>query len=149
MPTIVPKSSEDARRLITALLRLVPDREERRRRIRPVTAGPRIAYEVDDELAGMLSFTDASDVGVEPPEPPEGPVTPDDDDNAASDELSGQTDDPPADTEPAVVPEVPDRNDKTVAWAEYMGAAFPDYDPTGKSRGELIAEYDRRTSGSA
>lgn len=149
MPTIVPKSPEDARRLITALLRLVPDRDERRRRIHPVTAGPRIAYEVDDELAGLLSFTDASDVGAEPPEPSEGPDTPEVDGGAASDELSGHTDDSAADPEPIVVPDVPDRNDKTVAWAEYMGAAFPDYDLTGKSRGELIAEYDRRTSGSA
>lgn len=168
MATIVPKSSDDARRLIAALLRLVPDRDERRRRIKPTTAGKRIAYEVDDELLGLLSFTDAADVGVDGPKSPESPDTSDSSSEAASDEqrdADGRAADqdplPTGDFAPAdpplvsgepvvpVAPEVPDRNDKTEAWAEYMAAAFPDYDPAGKARKELIAEYDRRTAATA
>lgn len=38
----------------------------------------------------------------------------------------------------------PARNAETTEWAEYMAVRFPDYDVTGKSRSELIAEYDAR-----
>ena len=38
----------------------------------------------------------------------------------------------------------PARNAETTEWAEYMAVRFPDYDVTGKSRSELIAEYDER-----
>lgn len=38
----------------------------------------------------------------------------------------------------------PARNAETIEWAEYMGNRWPDYDPSGKTRTELIAEYDER-----
>lgn len=38
----------------------------------------------------------------------------------------------------------PARNAETIEWAEYMGNRWPDYDPSGKTRAELIADYDER-----
>ncbi|WP_298444670.1 hypothetical protein [Gordonia sp. (in: high G+C Gram-positive bacteria)] len=51
MPTIIPADDADSKRLAVALLEAAGDRPER---VRTVSAGPRLAFEVDDDLAAAI-----------------------------------------------------------------------------------------------
>lgn len=65
MPTIVPKDSADSQRLARELLAAAGDRPER---VRTVTAGGVLAFEVDDDLAAKVGTGDYT------PEPEQAPA---------------------------------------------------------------------------
>ena len=123
MPTIVPKDAADRERLRVALLEAAGDRPQR---VQYSTAGPELAFDVDDELVAAISGAPAID----------------DDD---TDETGDTDGDVPADDVPAK-PEAldpPDRNGTTEEWAEFM-ATVPNADPVqGKTRTQLIANWDQ------
>ncbi|UTN93103.1 hypothetical protein SEA_PHAUCI_16 [Gordonia Phage Phauci] len=169
MPTIIAKDRKDAARIATKLLRAAGAQVEL---VRRVTAGPLPAFEVPDEVyqkfvdgegdKGEVEQSESQGgdpttpaegaplVGGEPvidtgDEPPHGPPADDEggegrsDDPATADDVTEGT--------PDELPPLPDRNDSTADWAAYMSARYDDIDVEGMKRGELIAEYDRRTTG--
>ncbi|AMS03015.1 hypothetical protein SEA_LEONARD_23 [Gordonia phage Leonard] len=163
MPTIIAKDRKDAARIATKLLRAAGAQVEL---VRRVTAGPLPAFEVPDEV--YQKFVDgegdkgeveqSESQGNDPTTPAEGapliggePVIDTAADAADAQTAAGAAAD--ADTidvtegTPDELPPLPDRNDSTADWAAYMSARYDDIDVDGMKRGELIAEYDRRTTG--
>ncbi|QGJ95804.1 hypothetical protein J1770_gp18 [Gordonia phage EMoore] len=154
MPTIIAKDRKDAARIATKLLRAAGAQVEL---VRRVTAGPLPAFEVPDEV--YRKFLDgegdkgeveqSESQGDDPTTPAEGaplvggePVI----ETAADAAADADTIDVTEGT-PDELPPLPDRNDSTADWAAYMSARYDDLNVEGMKRGELIAEYDRRTTG--
>lgn len=109
MPTIIPNDAHDAARIARELLEASGGDETR---FHPVTHGPHLAFEVDDDLAAAIS-------GTAPP---------------LNDEQGAD--------DAKVIPEPPDRNDTTEAWATYLSGEPFNANTEGKKRSELIAAYD-------
>ena len=144
MPTIIAKDRRDAARIATKLLRAAGAQVEL---VRRVTAGASPAFDVPDDV--YAKFVDGEgDKGEVEQSESQGtePATPADTAPLVGGEPVIDTgDDDPIDvTDGTVELEVPDRNDSTTDWADYMRARFG-IDTEGMKRGALIAEYDRRT----
>ncbi|QOC56023.1 hypothetical protein SEA_CLOWN_25 [Gordonia phage Clown] len=114
MPTIVPNSADQVSEVAAKLIAAAGGDSSR---VNPITSGPYLAFEVDDDVFAALK---GAPVDVEP-------------------------DEEPADTPDPLnspLPEPPDRNDSTAEWAEYLSAAPFHMDTAGKKRGALIDAYD-------
>lgn len=144
MPTIIAKDRRDAARIATKLLRAAGAQVEL---VRRVTAGSSPAFEVPDDVYAKFVDGEGDKGEVEQSESQGAePTTPADTAPLVGGEPVIDTgDDDTIDvTEGTVDLEVPDRNDSTTDWADYMRARFG-IDTEGMKRGALIAEYDRRT----
>lgn len=145
MPTIIAKDRKDAARIATKLLRAAGAQVEL---VRRVTAGPLPAFEVPDEV--YQKFVDGEgDKGEVAQSESQGndPTTPAEGAPLIGGEPVIDTGDDVTEGTPDELPPLPDRNDSTADWAAYMSARYDDLDVDGMKRGELIAEYDRRTTG--
>jgi hypothetical protein len=121
MPTIVPKDAADRERLRVALLEAAGDQPER---VQYDTSGPALAFNVDDELVAAISGDDSAD----------------DDHQGGSAPATVTIGDVTFDTSEQ---DPPDRNATTEEWAEFM-AKVSGADPVeGKTRTQLIANWDQ------
>lgn len=143
MPTVIAKDAADRRRLATELMRAAgPDR---RHLVRMVTAGSSPAFDVPDDVYADAFGGTHIDLGDnEPANPP----------TVSGEPLVPVGDEPttePAPTEPGIVEpvagdvEVPDRNDKTDVWRDFMRPGLGDA-VDDMNRSALIAAFDERTT---
>jgi len=58
MPTIVPKNAEHLSQLLTLLIAAAGNQQDR---VKTVTTGHLTCFEVDDELAAVVGFSQAAD----------------------------------------------------------------------------------------
>lgn len=154
MPTILTENRQHAARLAAELIRAAGAEAHL---IRKRTGGKRPAFDVPDSvyekwIAGEGSkgeVEQAQSQGDEPTTPADPPIVSGEPQPPIVDDEPTVSDDEPAvadsdgETDEDELPELPDRNDSTEKWAEYMHAAYG-IDTTDMKRRDLIAEYDRR-----
>lgn len=143
MPTVIAKDAADRRRLATELMRAAgPDR---RHLVRMVTAGSSAAFDVPDDVYAAFRGAQYGEQEQQQTEQP--PVV-------SGEPLVPVGDEPttePAPTEQGIVEpatgdvEVPDRNDKTDVWREFMRPQLGDA-VDDMTRSALIAAFDERTT---
>lgn len=125
MPTVIAKDAADRRRLATELMRAAgPDR---RHLVRMVTAGSSPAFDVPDDVYADAFGGTHIDLGDNEPATLPAPTEPGIVDPAAGDV------------------ELPDRNDKTDVWRDFMRPALGDA-VDDMNRSALIAAFDERTT---